>query len=175
MPGLFTVVQPVMVAVKPAPVGVSITWPPSVSGVFLPVLKPVSAEVRSLSSGRSAGVLPVKAIVPVSCGAAPSAMPNSHTVADHLPASVPEVILVNVSATSDGEPCAPLSMSSDPATPESVPVMLSILSVVPPVGSKFMLGLITERDGRTITAEVRREIVESYLIGGIKMSQLSKT
>ncbi len=38
-----------------------------------------------------------------------------------------------------------------------------------------MLGLITERDGRTITAEVRREIVESYLIGGIKMSQLSKT
>lgn len=37
-----------------------------------------------------------------------------------------------------------------------------------------MLGLITERDGRTITAEVRREIVESYLVGGVTMSRLSK-
>lgn len=37
-----------------------------------------------------------------------------------------------------------------------------------------MLGLITERDGRMLSADVRREIVESYLIGGVKMSQLSK-
>ena len=63
------------------------------------------------------GLLPLKRICAVSRCAVP-ATPRRRIVADHLPASAPEVIFVNVSATFDGVPYVPLSMSSVAAAPE---------------------------------------------------------
>ena len=131
-----------MVAVMPASPGASTIEPPSVSGEVLSVLNRASTSERSLSMLTGLGLPPANVTVAASCCTSP-VMPSRRTVAFHLSASVPSVIFVKSSSTSDGLPCVAVAKSSVLATPESVPAMLSILSAVSPVGSIINVSCLT--------------------------------
>lgn len=138
----WTGVQSVIVAENPAPGGRFHDGSAQREGRTLVGVEAASSVVRSLVRVTAAGLPSVKVMVAVSCCCVP-AVPSSRTVAVYLPTFAPSVIFENVSTTLEGAACVPSAMSSDAATPESVPVMPAILSVVPPAGSMTIVNCLT--------------------------------